>query len=125
MDNKPKGELVELKFQVEAMSRNLIVAKPYGDSMPYDFIVDNGTRLLKIQVKATSYRCERQGCYKVIAAKGSYTKDLYSKKDVDFFACYIIPENTWYIIPIESVTTKSLRLSKSKDFFKNNWDLLK
>ena len=39
-DLKLQGELIELAFLHKAVSLGFAVAKPYGDSERYDFIVD-------------------------------------------------------------------------------------
>jgi hypothetical protein len=35
------GERAECAFMHQALERGLIVSKPFGDSAPYDFIIDN------------------------------------------------------------------------------------
>jgi hypothetical protein len=51
---KKKGEAAELAFMLKAVSLGFGVAKPWGDSERYDFILDTGTRLWRVQVKSTS-----------------------------------------------------------------------
>ena len=51
---KRRGELAELAFVYKAASLGFGVAKPYGDSERYDFILDSGSKLWRIQVKSTS-----------------------------------------------------------------------
>src|SRR5438477_12810869 len=53
--SKRQGELSELAFVYKAASLGFIVAKPYGDNERYDFVVDSGQRLWRVQVKSTSY----------------------------------------------------------------------
>src|ERR1700684_458106 len=55
---KPKrvGEVFEAAFLTKAASLGFGVAKPWGDSERYDFILDNGKQFLRIQVKATQKR---------------------------------------------------------------------
>jgi hypothetical protein len=45
---KRRGKLVEMMFMVKASQEGLAVAKPYGDSRRYDFILDAGTRLWRV-----------------------------------------------------------------------------
>jgi hypothetical protein len=54
---KQRGELAEIAFLHKAADLGFGVAKPYGDSERYDFILDSGERLWKVQVKsvATTY----------------------------------------------------------------------
>ena len=51
---KRRGELAELAFVYKAASLGFGVAKPFGDSERYDFILDSGSKLWRIQVKSTS-----------------------------------------------------------------------
>jgi len=52
---KKKGEAAELAFMLKAVSLGFGVAKPWGDSERYDFILDTGTRLWRVQVKSGSH----------------------------------------------------------------------
>lgn len=54
------GEVAESAFLHKAMELGLAVAKPWGDSSRYDFIVDTGERLLRVQVKSTGCLCEER-----------------------------------------------------------------
>jgi len=38
------GEEAELRFMLKAFEQGIRVTKPFGDSMPYDFIADGGCR---------------------------------------------------------------------------------
>jgi hypothetical protein len=49
--SKRRGELAELAILWKAASLGFTVAKPYGDSDPYDFIVDAGGHQFRVQVK--------------------------------------------------------------------------
>ena len=49
---KAKGELGELAFVHKAASLGFGVAKPHGENEPYDFILDSGKRLWRVQVKS-------------------------------------------------------------------------
>ena len=47
---KLQGELVELRFLARAAELGLRVSKPYRDSAPYDFLVESGGTVFKVQV---------------------------------------------------------------------------
>ena len=97
-DPKRKGELAELAFVLTAASHGLTVSKPYGESAAYDFLVQSGKRVLRIQVKACFTRY-RDGFHFNLGQHGQH----YTTEDVDFLAAYIAPADLWYIIPIEVV----------------------
>ena len=46
------SEMAEAAFVAKAVSLGLCVSKPWGESQRYDLIVDNGRRLLRVQVKS-------------------------------------------------------------------------
>jgi PD-(D/E)XK endonuclease len=102
-DPKRKGELGELVFVLTAASHGLIVSKPYGDSASYDFLVQAGRRLRRIQVKAAF--TERKGayCFNVTSGRHRY----YTEKDIDFLAAYIAPIDLWYIVPVRVIRSTS------------------
>ena len=62
---KQLGELPEMMFMVRASIRGLVVAKPYGETQRYDFLVDSGKRTWRVQVKSSS--CTRYRAFTVNA----------------------------------------------------------
>ena len=52
-NTKRCGERSEAAFLHKASQLGFGIAKPWGDSERYDFILDNGRRLLRVQIKAT------------------------------------------------------------------------
>jgi len=97
---KRLGELAELAFMHKAASLGFGVAKPYGDSDRFDFIVSWDRRLWRVQVKST--RTAHRRVYE-IGAHGCWGgHDIYTKDEIDLIAAYVVPEDTWYVIPIEA-----------------------
>ena len=72
------------------------VLKPYGDSRLYDVAVEDGGKILRVQVKCTMYRRRGSGYSLNILGPGL---KKYPKGSVDFFAVFIIPIHEWYIGP--------------------------
>ena len=95
--SKRRGEASEAEFIARASSLNFSVAKPWGESDSYDVLVGASRGFWRVQVKCAA--CYHRGQYMVKAGgdAGNYTPD-----DIDFLAAHIIPENIWYIIPIEA-----------------------
>ena len=107
---KLQGEWAEACFLSEALRRGLQVAKPYGDSARYDFIVDCGGRLSRVQVKSVSL--PERNSFRVTMGWGGGSKSRYLPRDADLLAAYVIPVNAWYLIPIQLVAElKSIWLS--------------
>jgi len=105
---KQRGELAEIAFLHKAAAFGFGVAKPYGDSERYDFILDSGERLWKVQVKsiASVYTYDGGHGYRTATchSRGSY-KDLhYTADEIDFLVAYIVPRDVWYVIPVKLVT---------------------
>ena len=105
---KERGEWVELQFMAQALRKKLRVSKPWGDSGSYDVGIEHRGRLLRVQVKSTSYRLSNG--YQCSFRPNERSK-RYTRRKVDFFAAYIVPEDVWYIIPAAVVLkTKSCDL---------------
>ncbi|HVP43158.1 MAG TPA: group I intron-associated PD-(D/E)XK endonuclease [Terriglobales bacterium] len=124
MSPKRQGELAELAFLHRAAALGLIVMKPFGDSAPYDIVVDNGSRLLKLQIKSAA--SPRNGAYEINAARGRFIKRPYTRRDIDFLAAYLIPEDTWYIFPLSAFSPrKTMRLHPNRrSSYKEAWHFL-
>lgn len=99
---KVRGELAEARFLVKAASHGLIVCKPWGDSLPFDFVVGL-KRFIRVQVKSASTRHSRG--YHLTCYRPS-TGRAYRPREVDFVAAYIVPCRTWYVIPIRALAAR-------------------
>jgi hypothetical protein len=97
-DCKQRGEWAELCFMARAAGEGLKVSRPWGDTSSYDVGVEHGGRFMRVQVKSTIYR-RRHGEYSLNVCGPKRQK--YKKGTVDFFAVYLIPIDTWYIVPYE------------------------
>jgi hypothetical protein len=94
LNTKRRGEVVELAFLYKATKLGLIVSKPYGDSAPYDFVVDNGRKVCKVQVKWSNYNFRNGYIFHC-----SQHNVPYREGDVDIFACYVPDYDAWFLIP--------------------------
>jgi len=97
---KKLGEQAEAVFLSKATGLGLAVLKPWGDSERYDLVVGSGKRLLRVQVKSTSFR---KGNGYLCGFSSSQKNNGYTRGQVDFFAAYVIPKDVWYIIPAAAV----------------------
>ena len=103
---KLRGEWAEVHFLARAAEHGLHISKPYGDCLPYDFIVESGGRMLRVQVKSTSFQCPGYTGYKCFV-KPSPKGRRYAAGEIDFIAALVLPEDTWYIIPFRILKSKS------------------
>ncbi len=95
---KERGEWVEALFIAEALRRGYTVLKPWGDSQPFDVALNFGNRIVRVQVKSTSYRVSTG--YRCQFQTNFHGRQ-YTLKQLDFFAGYVIPKKTWYLIPAQ------------------------
>jgi hypothetical protein len=100
-DPKRKGEMAELVFVLKAISLGFPVSKPYGDSEPYDLIIEDNHRLVRIQVKS-AFSTTRRGYS--IGLFHRHGTALYLADEIDFIAAYVGPQDAWYIIPVDQIT---------------------
>jgi hypothetical protein len=101
-----RGDLSEVAFVHKAMSLGLVVAKPYGHNHRYDFIVEGGKNLWRVQVKTSV--CVQGGLYNVgVRHSLNGTRIAYTEAEIDFVVVYIIPLETWYVLPVREVVGRS------------------
>ena len=110
-NTKHTGELSEAAFLLKAETLGFHLAKPWGDSERYDFILDTGSRLWRVQLKCTQVLRARGYDVQAIYSIYGKGKAVYTADDIDLLVAHIVPLNIWYILPIEAFTpSKSLRL---------------
>jgi PD-(D/E)XK endonuclease len=105
-NTKRTGEFSEAAFLTKATGMGFKVAKPWGDSERYDFIVacpaeDSPEFFWRVQVKCTEIT--RARAYEVRAA---YTvgksRAVYTPDDIDFLVAHVVPRDIWYVLPVEA-----------------------
>ncbi len=70
--------------------------------------------LYRVQVKCSTQLLN--GLYRINAHRRSGRRAVpYLPGEIDFIAAYIIPEDTWYIIPLHAVRGTSLLFRRKKD----------
>ncbi len=133
---KRMGELAELGFMYKAAGYGIGVAKPFGDSFPYDVLTQHGKRLLRVQVKScfSAERLRYTGFPIIVACHWGQGKMNYSVDDVDFIAAFIAKYDVWYLIPMESLgKRKNIRVYPGKrkprwggqyEQYREAWNLL-
>jgi hypothetical protein len=112
---KKRGELAELAFVYKAAGLGFGVARPYGDSDRYDFIVHSGEHFWRVQVKSSS--AMQYGAYLVNAQRNANGRAIpYSPDEIDFLVAHIVPEDGWFVIPVRAFAPrKSIRVYPKGD----------
>ena len=85
-----------------AAEEGLRVLRLTGDSARYDVAIEAGGRFVRVQVKSTMCRC-RNGRSYACATHPNQRTHPYRRREFDFLAAYVIPEDVWYIIPARLV----------------------
>jgi len=132
-NSKRTGELSEAAFLHKAQSLGFRVCKPWGDSERYDFILDNGERLWRAQVKCTEHLRAHGYDIQSIYVNRKGDKTSYTSADIDVLIAHLVPVDVWYVVPIEALAlSKSLRLYPDAssprarfEQFREAWHLLR
>jgi PD-(D/E)XK endonuclease len=123
---KARGEWAELRFMTRATELGFIVAKPWGDSAPFDLALAYRGHFVRVQVKCTIFH--RGNSYKCHLDSNGVP---YRPDQIDFFAAYVIPADTWYILPIEAthhqpdILLTPHHKNAKYEKYKEAWHLLK
>jgi hypothetical protein len=129
---KLRGELAELAFALKAVNLGFGVAKPYGDSQRFDFILRSGSKLSRVQVKSTTTLLN--GLYHINSHRRIGGRAIaYLPSEVDFLVAYIIPEHVFFILPIQDILNRTSLLFCPKGYprgginepYREAWHLLR
>jgi hypothetical protein len=123
----------EAAFLHKAMGLGFKVTKPWGDSERYDFVLDSGARLWRVQIKCTAV--VRAGGYHIKPSHGVYraSKQMYTAEDIDVLAAHVVPLDVWYVVPVGVLGPgMSLRLYPAGgcgrarfEEYREGWDLFR
>ena len=97
-----RGDLGEVAFVHKAMSLGYVVGKPYGQMHRYDFMLEGGNQLWRVQVKTST--CVRDGRYQLCVQRITHRRVVaYKKSELDFVVAYLLPVKVWYVLPISVI----------------------
>jgi hypothetical protein len=90
--------------------RGWSVCLPLIDSQPYDLVVDDGTRLRRVQVKTTTYRSPH-GVFVVSLATRGGNQSFHTSKEFDPDSCellYVLTDDgERYLIPTSVIRSRT------------------
>jgi len=122
-NTKRTGELSEAAFLLKAESLGFHVSRPWGDSERYDFILDTGPRLWRVQLKCTEAVHARGYDIQPIYAVYGQGKVVYTADQIDVLVAHIIPKDTWYVLPVDAFAPcKSLRFYPDIECRRARWE---
>ncbi|MFZ0817496.1 MAG: group I intron-associated PD-(D/E)XK endonuclease [Candidatus Sulfotelmatobacter sp.] len=91
-----QGEWAEIRFVARAAEQRFRVSKPWGNTAPYDLMVERDGKICRVQVKSTTCRVS-SGAYPCSMPSGKRWVRLL--EEVDYVVAYVIPLDLWYVIP--------------------------
>lgn len=95
-----RGEWAEIRFVARAAEQLFRVSKPWGNTAPYDLMVERDGIVYRVQVKST---INRTGAASYGCTMPQGKRRIHLLSEVDFVAAYVIPADIWYIIPVGAV----------------------
>ena len=114
-----KGALTEQRCFIKCIEMGFTVSKPIFDNARYDFILDTGKNLLRIQVKTSHWKDEEKSafifnCYSQHSLSNGNKVMKYTKEEIDFFMTEQDGVFYLYSAPDQGIKEKTLRVKPTK-----------
>lgn len=116
MNTKQKGDITELECITYLYKLGFDISIPYGENSRYDFIVDNGKDLLKIQCKTCQVFKDKIKipCRSMRSNNKRNRVIAYNKDEIDYFATFY--NGKCYMISVEEAGyEKTFRFNPTKN----------
>jgi PD-(D/E)XK endonuclease len=107
-----KGNLSEARILAAFVAAGYLVSVPFGSGHKYDFVVDDSTRLLRVQCKTGRVK-KNVLLFNAYSQSGNGAAKMSYRGLADLFAVLNPQDDKVYLIPVDEVgvTDVSLRLS--------------
>jgi hypothetical protein len=121
-----QGNIAQYRLMAFLTERGYMLSLPCDPTCPYDLIVDNGQRLIKVQIKSCNVL--KRNRYKADIARGSQGKIAYTQGEFDLLA--VLAANDWYFIPLDVVLGQKWislyphTMSGKYEPYRNTWEVL-
>lgn len=130
METQFKGNATELKCFLKCIECGFMISKPLFDNARYDFLLDSGSKIYKIQIKTSRWmddehtRFEFNGYSQHSTGEGN-KRMKYTNKEIDFFMTE--KDNNFYLYPAteSGFSVKSLRITPPESGQVKNIDYAK
>jgi len=97
------GQLTEQKCFVKCLEEGYNISKPLFDNARYDFILDTGKKLLRIQVKSSAWNEDHTAFsfngYSQHSTGNGNKRMKYTNKEIDYFMTE--KDGIFYLYPAE------------------------
>jgi hypothetical protein len=107
-----KGNLSEARILAAFVAAGYLVSVPFGSGHKYDFVVDDSTRLLRVQCKTGRVK-NGTLLFNAYSQSGNGSVKMSYRGLADLFAVLNPEDDKVYLVPVEDVgvTVGSLRLT--------------
>ena len=99
--------MAEIHFMLKAAGLGFGVAKPWGESERYDFVLDTGNKFWRVQVKSTYVARAPKYSVNVCRSIAGKKKTSYTAEEIDILVVYIVAEDAWYVLPVAVVAART------------------
>lgn len=119
------GYLTEQKCFVKCLEKGYNISKPLFDNARYDFILDTGNKLLRIQVKSSAWNEDHTAFtfngYSQHSTGNGNKRMKYTNKEIDYFMTE--KDGKFYLYPAEEngFVSKCLRLTSKSNQSQIKW----
>lgn len=105
-----KGLITEMSVALYLIKLGYDVSQPLNADSRYDYIVDTGRQLLRIQVKTSHLNKRETGiefkCRSITLNAGGTNTHRYNENDIDYFATYWNDEV--YLVPVSQCSSSKV-----------------
>lgn len=115
MNTQIQGAVTEQKCFLKCIEQGWIVSKPLFDNARYDFLLDTGEHIYKIQIKTSRWNESRTGFsfngYSQHSTGNGNKRMKYTNQEIDYFMTEF--EGQFYLYPAseQGFVEKTLRLA--------------
>ena len=109
MNPKAKGEISEAAVLARLVDQGYPVSIPFGNNQRYDFIVETGKALVRVQCK-TGKACDDGILFKACSTNGFTGVDTGYSGQADVFVVYVPTTRKFYWVPVEDVKAIRVKL---------------
>jgi hypothetical protein len=110
-NTKAVGDQSELEVAIQLARAGYIVSKPLGDSHRYDLIIDDGTKLSRVQVKTGRLIAGSivVRCYSSHTHRGGVAQRSY-RGEVDYIGVFCPQTGAAYLVPEADFVDSTMHL---------------
>lgn len=120
-----KGQLTEQKCFLKCLEAGYLISKPLFDNARYDFILDTGKQLLRIQVKTSVWNEDKSAFtfngYSQHSTGTGNKRMKYTTNEIDYFMTE--KDGTFYLYPADATgfVQKVLRITSKQNQTQIHW----